>query len=264
MANLYSRKLLKFNLLAICTLLATQCFADKGEWTSLFNGKDLNGWTPKFTGQKLGVNYLDTFQVSDGKIVVSYANYSKFDNNFGHLFYKTPYSHYRLQVEYRFTGDQAPNGPTWAYRNAGIMFHTPAPDTMREDQFFPVCVELQMLGGNGVDERSTGNICSPSSHVEIDGKLVTDHCINSSSKTFHGDQWVTMELEVHGNESVKHIVNGKVVFDYVHPILDVTDRDGKGANDSGLPVKMSSGYFALQAESHPVEYRNIRLMELTP
>ena len=49
----------------------------KGEWISLFNGKDLEGWTPKITGYAAGENYADTFRVEDGVIKVSYAKYPK-------------------------------------------------------------------------------------------------------------------------------------------------------------------------------------------
>ena len=45
--------------------------AEKG-WIALFNGKDLDGWTPKIKGYAAGENYGDTFRVEDGvlKVVV--------------------------------------------------------------------------------------------------------------------------------------------------------------------------------------------------
>ena len=77
----------------------------KEQWISLFNGKDLDGWTPKIKGYNLGENYADTFRVENGVLKVAYDKYPRFDGKFGHLFYKTPYSHYRLRIEYRFVGD---------------------------------------------------------------------------------------------------------------------------------------------------------------
>ena len=50
-------------------------------------------------------------------ITVNYDKYQKFDNKFGHLFYKGEYSHYRLRLQYRFTGKQTPGGPGWGRRD---------------------------------------------------------------------------------------------------------------------------------------------------
>ena len=59
----------------------------------------------------------------------------------------------------------------------------------------------------------------------MDGKLVTRHCTNSRSKTYHGDQWVTVEIEVHGGGVIKHIVDGETVLEYEKPQLDPKDKD---------------------------------------
>src|SRR5437868_6932621 len=64
----------------------------KGGWISLFNGKDLDGWTPKIRGYSAGENYADTFRVEDGVIKVSYAKYPRFDRKFGHLFSNRKFS----------------------------------------------------------------------------------------------------------------------------------------------------------------------------
>ncbi len=230
-------------------------------WVSLFNGKDLQGWTVKLTGHEAGENFQDTFRVEDGVMKVSYDRYKQFNGTFGHLFYKDKFSNYRLRVEYRFVGEQCPGGPGWAFRNSGIMFHAQAPESMRVDQEFPVSIEAQMLGGNGKDTRPTGNVCTPGTHIVMDGKLITQHCINSSSETYHGDQWVTMELEVHGNNVIKHIINGKTVIEYEKPQLDEGDADARKLIKDGNKM-LSEGYFALQAESHPVEFRKVEILVL--
>ena len=230
-------------------------------WISLFNGKDLDGWTPKITGYELGENVGNTFRVEDGVLKVAYDRYEKFDNRFGHLFYKNPFSHYRLRLEYRFLGEQTPGGPGWAFRNSGIMIHCQDPKTMTKDQSFPVCIEVQLLGGNGTDKRSTGNLCTPGTHVVMDDKLVTQHCINSSSETYHGDQWVTAEVEVHGSDLVRHLINGQVVIEYTEPQLDPGDADARKLLDGGADKMLGKGYISLQAESHPCEFRKI---EITP
>ncbi len=156
---------------------------EKGQWVSLFDGKTLNGWTPKIKGYAFGENFNDTFRVEDGVIRVSYDKYGDFKGEFGHLFYKSPFSKYRLRIEYRFVGEQVKKGPAWAFRNSGVMIHCQDPATMRKEQEFPVSIEVQFLGGPAKGERPTGNLCTPGTNVVRDGKLVTQHCTNSTSKT---------------------------------------------------------------------------------
>src|SRR6185436_7307896 len=187
--------------------------ADKKEWVALFDGKSLDGWIPKIKGYEVGVNYGDTFRVENGvlKVVYDKDKYPTFDSRFGHLFYKTPFSHYIVAVEYRFVGEQSTGGPDWAFRNSGVMYHGQPAATMLKDQDFPVCMEGQLLGGKSDGTaRSTANVCTPGTNLVMDGKLDTRHCINSTSKTFDGDQWVRAEFEVHGGGEVIHRVNGEV------------------------------------------------------
>jgi hypothetical protein len=234
-----------------------------GKWTSLFNGKDLTGWTPKFKGSALGENFLDTFRVEDGVIKVSYDHYKKFNGEFGHLFYKSPFSNYKLRVEYRFVGDQVQGGPGWGFRNSGAMIHCQPPETMGKDQEFPVSIEVQFLGGSGRGKRPTANVCSPGTHIVMDGKLITQHCNESKSKTYDGDQWVTVEAEVHGNGVIRHFVNGEQVIEYEKPQLDSSDPDGQKLLEQRHGERMlSGGYISLQAESHPIEFRKVEIMPL--
>ena len=231
-------------------------------WIKMFNGKDLDGWTVKITGYELGDNFNDTFRVEDGLLKVSYDKYDKFSGQFGHLFYKDEFSNYILRLEYRFVGDQVPGGPGWAFRNSGVMIHGQSPESMSLDQKFPVSIEVQTLGGNGKNERSTANLCTPGTNVVYDGKLDKRHCISSASKTYHGDQWVTLEIEVRGNEVIKHKINGELVMEYATPQLDDRDGDAKKLI-KGDAIMLSGGSISLQAESHSVEYRNIELLPLS-
>ena len=196
-------------------------------------------------------------------IKVSYDRYSKFNGEFGHLFYKHPFSAYKLRVEYRFVGDQVPGGPGWAFRNSGAMIHCQAPESMGKDQEFPVSIEVQFLGGSGRGERPTGNVCTPGTHIVMDGKLITQHCTESKSKTYNGDQWVTVEVEAHGNGTIKHFVNGELVIQYEKPQLDASDPDAQKLLAERKGERMiSGGYISLQAESHPIEFRKVEIMPL--
>jgi hypothetical protein len=235
---------------------------DETGWIPLFNGKDLEGWTPKFAGHPAGVNYLETFRVEDGVLKADYDGYEKFDGAFGHLFYEKPFSHYRLRLEYRFTGEQTAGAPGWAFRNSGVMIHGQAPKTMRADQPFPVSVEVQLLGGDGERDRPTGNVCTPGTHVVMEGELEKRHCIESASQTYHGDDWVKLEIEVRGNEIIRHLIDGEVVLEYTAPQLDPTDTDAAAwIQRREGELMLDAGTISLQAESHPCEFRRIEIKE---
>ena len=232
------------------------------QWIQLFNGKDLADWVPKIKGYPAGENFGNTFRVEDGVIKVAYDQYGgKFNGRFGHLFYKEPFRNYILRVEYRFVGQQMPDGAGWAFRNSGIMIHGQMPQTMGKDQDFPVSIEVQLLGGKGEGERTTGNLCTPGTNVVVDGKLYTPHVLNSKSKTYHGDQWVTIEVEVRGN-TVKHIIEGQTVLTYTDPQLDEKDGNAKKLLAAGATKMLTGGSISLQSESHPCEFRKVEIMKL--
>jgi hypothetical protein len=231
------------------------------EWIQLFNGKDLDGWTIKMNKYPLNENFNHTFRVEDGKMVTRYDQYEKFDGEYGHIFYKTPYSHYKLRVEYRVVGEQVPGGQGWALKNSGVMFHAQSPESMLVNQEFPVSIEAQFLGGTGQGDRPTGNLCTPGTHVVIDGELYTPHCINSTSRTYHGEEWVTFELVVYGDSLIHHLVEGDTVLTYSKPQIDGNDLPEGFPLAGGTPL--TSGYIALQAESHPYEFRKVELLDLS-
>ena len=235
--------------------------ADEG-WIQLFNGRDLDGFTVKIAGYDAGVDPGDTFRVEDGLLAVSCADYDSFDGRFGHLFHSGTFSHYRLRVEYRFVGEQCAGGPDWAWRNSGVMIHGQTSDTMLKDQDFPVSIEVQFLGGDGQTPRSTANLCTPGTNVVMDGRLHTQHCTNSSSETYHGDQWVTVEIEVRGGKLIRHKAGGRSVIEYSEPQLDENDPHGRRLLDAGQEKMLTGGTISLQSESHPVEFRKVELMEL--
>jgi hypothetical protein len=234
---------------------------ESGEnWIQLFNGKDLNDWQIKFRGYELGYNLNNTFRVEDGLLRVRYDDWDGWNNQFGHIFYNGEFSHYRLRVEYRFVDEQVKGGPGWAFRNNGLMLHGQSAESMELDQDFPVSIEVQLLGGNGKDERSTMNLCTPGTNVVMDGVLVEEHCIVSGSKTFHGDQWVSVEVEVRGGEIIRHFVEGEEVMSYEQPQLDPRDKYFTKFLPEDGNLIISKGSISLQAESHPTDFRKIELL----
>jgi hypothetical protein len=240
-----------------------------GQWISLFNGENLDGWIIKMTHHELGDNYLETFRVEDGLLRVRYDDYGPFGGEFGHLFYtgfQRVFSYYRLRIEYRIIGSQVAGAPDWGYRNNGVMIHSEQPESMTLDQEFPTSMEVQFLGSDEGETslaRPTGNVCSPGTNIVLDGQLVTEHCVLTSSLVVRGEEWVTIEVEVRGNESVTHIVNGQVTARYTNPQYDPNDANARRLIQSD-DLSLSEGAIALQAESHPTDFRKVEIMLLDP
>ena len=232
------------------------------EWHSLFNGKDLTGWTVKIAHHPLGENYANTFRVDHGVIKVSYDDYTKFENRFGHLYTNQPYSRYVLRLEYRITGEGISDAPHWAKLNSGVMIHTQSPLSMRVEQGFPVSMEFQFLASKATAGTQTANAVTPGTNLVLNGKLLTDHIIDSKSKLYPLDEWVTAEVEVLGDEEVVHRINGVEVLRYQQPQLDPTDKDAQHLLASGAPLRLSFGHIALQAEGQPIWFRNIQIRQL--
>ncbi len=254
------KKLLLFIFLFLSACANKNSSLQKEEWIKLFNGTNLDGWNIKINNHLLNDNYNNTFRVRDTLLIVNYSAYDTFNQEFGHLFYKVPFSKYKLKLEYRFVGDQVRGGPAWAFKNSGVMFHAQSPESMLVDQPFPVSIEDQFLGGSSEGERPTGNVCTPGTNIIMNGNLVTEHCTNSSSPTFRGDEWVHSELVVLGDSIIYHIIEGDTVLRYSKPQIGGELPEGFPL-PSGTPL--TKGYIALQAESHPVEFRRIELLDLT-
>ncbi|MGL4464941.1 MAG: 3-keto-disaccharide hydrolase [Planctomycetia bacterium] len=231
------------------------------KWYRLFDGRTLAGWTPKLSGEDLGDDMYQTFRVADGAIQVRYDKYSEFRHKFGHLFFKEPFSRYRLRFEYRFVGEQCKGASPWSIRDGGVAYHCADPELMARDQDFPVAVEFQLLGGDGTNGRSTGNLCTPGTTVVVDEKLYKDHVVGSSSKTFHGDQWVTAEIEVNGAGRILHKINGETVLQCEQSQYDPDNIYARELIPGDL-LMIEGGSIALQSKSHPVDFRNIEIMPL--
>lgn len=245
----------------------------KEEWQTLFNGKDLTGWDIKIKGHPLNENYKNTFRVEDSVLRVVYSDYGKFDNQFGHLYSQTPYSYYKLKLQYRFVGNHLEDAPSWADRNSGVMLHSQSGKSMALQQDFPVSLEFQFLCGNGEDTVSTGSVCTPGTVIDFNGKRYTGHIQKSNSKTYLKDEWITAIAEVYGDSLVRHIINGDTVLTYTNPMIgegfvnaDLNWTKGN-VTDSMVWINkantaLKEGYIALQAESQPIDFRGIEILNL--
>jgi hypothetical protein len=236
--------------------------APTGQWVSLFNGKDLDGWTVKIAGHELNDNYKNTFRVENGVLKVSYDDYDTFGGRFGSLFSNKKLSHYWLRAEYRFVGKQVSGAPSWAYKNSGIQLHSQAPETMGRAQEFPVSVEFDMVGGRLFGSHPTGDVCENGTRVSIGGAVLTDKCSKVSTVTIPGDEWVNLLVEVQGGARVRQVVNEVLIVDYTDVVLDETNADARKLIGSGADKALTSGYISIQANSHPLEIRRIEVLPL--
>ena len=257
---------INFLLGALFALLTNTVSAQQSEdgWVDMFNGENLEGWTTKVHHYESGDNFGDTFRVQDDMIIVRYDQYEEpFNDRFSHLYYDQPFSDFHLTLQYRFVGALFPGAPEYTLKNSGIMFHSQDPRTMLKEQDWPISVEMQFLAGiTKGEERPTGNMCSPGTDVVYEGKIDPRHCINSTSDTYYGDQWVTAELIVYHDSLVTHIINGKEVLQYTKPQIGggvVNGFDSKLKED-GKPLK--EGLIALQSEGQPIDFRNIKIRNL--
>jgi len=235
--------------------------ANKVQWKQIFNGDNLDGWTMKIVGHELGINFGNTFRVNDGILSVRYDGYGdNFNNRFGGLYYHEKLKNYRLKLDYRFVGETAPGAPSWGYRDSGVQFHAQDPQTIGIDQGFPVCLEYNLHGGNGIDERPVGEICTNGTKVDINGEQTTSFCTAATvRKTFHGDQWVTLEIDVRNN-NIRHYVNGELILSYSNPKYNPEHELGKLFTQNG-ETSLTEGYISLQSNSHPIDFKNIQLLE---
>jgi hypothetical protein len=225
-------------------------------WQSLFNGKNLDGWAVKINGYELGDNFANTFRVEDGILKVSYDDYERYDQRYGALITEQAFTDYRLKVEYRFVGDTATGSPSWGFRDSGIQYHGQSPQSMGKDQNFPICLEFNLHGGDGVKERPNGQICTIGTKIEINGEENSSFCTPPTvSRTFHGDQWVTAEIEVQG-DTISHWVNGEKILTFTNPHYDPKHELGK-TFIQGDQNRLRSGHISLQSNSHPIEFRKI-------
>ncbi|CAN5467991.1 DUF1080 domain-containing protein [soil metagenome] len=250
-------------MLLLCLPAVAQRNVDQEDWVSLFNGKDIKDWIPKINHHETGENYGNTFRVEDGIVKVRYDQYDQFNEQFGHLYYKKPFAYYHLVFEYRFVGEWRKDAPEYTIKNSGVMFHSQDPATMPREQNWPISVEFQLLAGLGDGvARPTGNMCSPGTDVVFQGKIDDRHCIPSTSKTYEGEQWVTGEIIVLGDSLIIHVINGDTVLQYSKPQIGggvVAGYDPKIKQDGKL---LSEGFIALQSEGQPVDFRNIKILNL--
>ncbi len=252
------------SLIFFLLLILISCSSGDKNWITLFDGKSLDGWEIKIAGYDLNDNYNNTYKVEDGEIVVSYDNYKSFDQKDGNIFYtKRKFKNYHLKLEYKFYGEHIREGD-WSYRNSGVMLHSEDPKKIFKDQRVPVSIEAQFLGGleNRADGiKTTLNMCSPGTDVDINGTIAPNHCMRSKSKVYPINEWVGIDVIVYSDSIVHHIIEKDTVMSYTNIRYANDEYFSDNFKDLiGEPLK--EGYIALQSEGHPVKFRNIKIKVL--
>ena len=272
--NMYKYCFAFYLVLLLVSCESSKPVVSEEEWVPLFNNKDLSGWDIKIAGHDLNDNFNNTFFVKDSLLVVGYSGYEKFTKEFGHIYYNQPFSYYKVRLQYQFYGDQLTGGPDYARLNSGIMMHSQSAASLGKEQSFPVSLEMQFLASDSANKKHTGNLCTPGTWVSMNGEPAYDHCIDSKSAYYNADEWVTAEAVVLGDSVIHQLINGDTVLTYEKPVTGGGfvggafnwSTGGFGADSAqwiqkdGMPL--ASGYIALQAESHPIRFKKVELLNL--
>jgi len=242
-----------------CLLALIPSLLVSGETVSLFNGKDLTGWTLDTPDRdamtpadeveiKDGIMTFDTrktawwkanppsFMVRDGVLV-------SMGRPLGHLITEEEFSNYKLVVEYRFTREPG---------NCGVLVHSSTPRHLYG--MFPKSIEVQMM------HESAGDFWCIGENIEVpdmekrrprkdenqafggeaaDARRIIKHTDGAEKPV---GEWNTMEIVCKGDEVIVH-VNGTLV-------------------NHGFKSTATSGKIALQAEGVEVEFRKVELTKL--
>lgn len=221
-----------------CVGLEAEPDPDREDWVRLFEGRNLDGWS----GDR------DMVDVDDGvlRFSASTEGYTGANGDERWLVHDGDWSFYRLRVEYRFPEtDLDPAGwPEAEIRRAAVRVHS-----TKGDSGSPVGVEVELLGGDGENDRPTGNVCTPGTQIDMGGRAVTRECVSSASLTHHGDEWVVLEVTVLGAERIEHVIDSVRVLAYERPRLD----DG---------TLLAGGGVAIRSNGWPFDIRRIDLLPL--
>ena len=228
---------------------------NSSEWISLFNGKNLDGWTTFLSSEGRNRDPQGVFKAENGMLHILDVPNRGQRQAFGYLATNRSYGDYHLRFQYRW-GDKRFVPRDRAKRDSGVVYHIQG-----SDRVWPKSVELQVQEGDTGDFWLLGGVTMETTVASTGGdpkryreggvpyttragsyvRVAKDRTRDSRSG------WNTVELIVRGDSAV-HIVNGEVV------------NRGEHLRSSGKPL--TAGRIAFQAEGAEVYYRNIELKPL--
>jgi hypothetical protein len=213
-------------------------------WVPLFNGTNLDGWTPRGTS-----NPAALFAAQNGEIHVYPTQTDQSNQPEGNLVHATKLGgKYTLHVEYKW-GDARFGDRKQRERDAGVLFHISGDSS----KVWPDSMECQFgsspLGADWV----TGDLWVLGASMKAqtkgaNGQLNTYSNFQKSTATAQKDlpkgEWNVVEIIVNGADEAIYMVNGTEV----NRVLNMEYND----------QPLTEGLVSVQAEYAEVFYRNIR------
>jgi hypothetical protein len=276
-------------LVAVILFAAAATVHADGGWTSLWNGKDLEGWTtwidkpsrsldmPGLRRDSAG-RYLDPIGSGRDPLAV-FSVVPNVDGRpairisgqvFGELRTKRSFENYHLKLQFKWGEQKWPprDSPTTA-RDSGLLYHVHAAPGA-EGRTWARSIELQ------IQEHDVGDLYAIGSTIAVRAKAragtqpalydydplgpwtffsqsqgAAGRCIKQPDHERPTGEWNTVELIAFHNESI-HIVNGQVVMRLHSPMrIDMT-----------VPAPVTAGPLILQSEGAEVFYRDIQIRSI--
>ncbi|MES2921062.1 MAG: family 16 glycoside hydrolase [Verrucomicrobiota bacterium] len=234
------------------------------EWTPLFNGQNLDGWTTVLQKSEPGKDPNNYVQVRDGAIHMYADTDPTTTVPFGVIVQEKTFSRFHLSLEYRWGKKKfAPRKET--IRDAGLVYHA-----SNTGKVWPDSIEYQIQEGDAGDivflpkagltwmrpdpENAPGGQGDPGMLPE-DGGFPKD--FGGTGFAYTGqfpvldtlEGWNRVELIVQADESAEHLINGKTIA----RIAYLREKDGSPARE---------GKIALQLEGAEILYRDVKIREL--
>ena len=277
-------------LFVIVLLLANLDLRAQSGWRSLWNGKDLDGWTtwmrqPEPTsnvpGLQRGADGKYTEPIGSGRDPLKvFTVASNVDGRpairisgevFGELRSRASFKDYHLKLQFKW-GEKKwpPRDREGTQRDSGLLYHVHNEPGVN-GRTWARSIELQ------IQERDVGDLYAVGSAIAVRAKPRTGtqpvlydydpsgewtffsqiqgssgRCIKSPDNENPTGQWNTVELIAFGEDAI-HIVNGKVVM----------RLRGSLRIDGPVPASVTSGPIILQSEGAEVFYRDIQVRSIT-
>ncbi len=260
---------------SICAVLFLATFAyaesaSREEWSALFNGRDLAGWSPLIDKTPPGQDPSSLITVQDGEIRMYADTPGDATVPFGSLVSDRSFSRYHLSFEYAW-GTRKFKPRSEAIRDAGLLYHIADPAKLIAGPW-PWSVECQIQEGDTADLVFLNTTAVTWMHPDPEsapagqgaaGMLPESggaprFCgLGKASHTYIGrypeadklEGWNVVEAIVQADESAVHIVNGTIRS----RMFQLGAKDG---------TPLTGGRIAFQLEGAEISYRNIRVREL--
>lgn len=235
--------------------------ADEG-WTSLFDGKNLDGWYTWLPSTGKNNDPKGVFKADNGMLHILDIPVTGQKQEFGYIARPETFKNYRLRFEYKW-GQKRFKPRNASKRDSGLLYNVVGPDKV-----WPRSIEFQIQEGDTGDfwllggttttttvtsastdspeyqERGEPYTSKPGSFVRLTKSHTYDKKVG----------WNKVEVIVTENEAI-HIVNGKVNnrgTAFMQP-------DPKNPNHM---IPLNEGRILFQAEGAEVFYRNIEIKSL--